>query len=292
MRGKTDSFIHPLPGYGGQYPNNWAGYIAFQPRTPEGYPNRRHLGVDYNGSGGGDSDLGMDVVCMGHGIVEACIYWDGKSYGFGNHVFVRHELSDRLYEAFKQPPWGIDSRIVYSHYAHLDKIAVRVGQEISKGELIGKCGKSGTSWAHLHSELRKPTGMGYESYPSSEPLEWQRSYYFDNYVVAANYSEDASTTTSTTESTSSSTTTTTHTTTETTTESTNTTTETSISTSSSTTSSSTSTTSQTIPPDGAEPPSNGEDDDTYPSDPTSLLWALQELTRIIAEIIKFIFGKK
>jgi len=279
---KADSFAHPLPGYGGQYPNNWAGYIAFQPRTPEGYPNRRHLGVDYNGPGGGDTDLGMDVVSMGHGIVEACIYWDGKSYGFGNHVFVRHELSDRLYEAFKLPPWGIDSRIVYSHYAHLDKIAVSPGQEVSKGDLIGKNGKSGTSWAHLHCELRKPTGKGYESYPSSEPLEWQRSYYFDTFVVAENYSEDAPTTT-TTESTSSSTSS------STTTEST---TQSSSSTSSSTTSSSTTTTSQTLPPVPPEPPTDGEDDLPPVSDPSGLLWALQELTRIIIEIIKLLFGKK
>lgn len=179
---KADSFTHSLPGYGGRYPNSWAGYVHLQQRTAENRPDLRHLGDDYNGPGGGNSDIGMDVVAVAAGVVEACIFWDGKSYGFGNHIFIRHELEDKLYEALKAR-FGIDSRILYSHYAHLDKIAVRAGDEVDKGQLIGKCGNSGTTYGHEHNEIRKATGLGYESYPSARPVDWINQYYFTPFTT-------------------------------------------------------------------------------------------------------------
>ena len=42
-----------------------------------------------------------------------------------------------------------------SGYYHLSEIAVQAGQEVERGELIGKAGSTGLSTgAHLHWELR------------------------------------------------------------------------------------------------------------------------------------------
>lgn len=185
---KTDSFVQPISPIGGQYPGSWPGYIHLQPRTADTppRPDLRHIGDDYNGPGGGNSDLGMDVKCLGDGVVEACIFWNGSSYGFGNHIFIRHELTEELYQAIKRD-YGIDSRILYSHYAHLSKIAVNVGQEVNKGQLIAKLGNSGTVYAHVHVELRKATGLGYESYPSFKPVEWINQYYLPPYLAITKY---------------------------------------------------------------------------------------------------------
>ena len=158
--------------FGGQYPSNWAGYTFLQPRTPEGKPNLRHIGVDYNGTGPGNSDLGLDVLCIAHGFVEKVIKWNGKG-GYGNHVFVKHELSQKLKDKYGE--------VIYSHYAHLNDIVCTQGQDIDQGMLIGHVGKSGTQYAHLHLEIKKPTGLGYESYPSDKPETWLKQYYFDPY---------------------------------------------------------------------------------------------------------------
>ena len=57
--------------------------------------------------------------------------------------------------------WGL-----YSLYGHLSEILVQEGQEVSRGDLIGRLGNTGLSTgAHLHWEMRVG-GV------AVNPLEW------------------------------------------------------------------------------------------------------------------------
>ena len=168
----ANEFCQPINPIGGTYPINWSGYAFLQPLG--GGRKGVHVGIDYNGPGGGNTDLGFDIFSVANGIVEKLISWDGKSVGYGNHLFIRHELSPYL-----QKKYGIG--VIYSHYAHLEAFRCFEGQEVTKGQVIAKLGKSGTELGHLHLETRKPTGRGYNDYPSTQPLDWLRKYYFDPY---------------------------------------------------------------------------------------------------------------
>ena len=166
----SNEFSQPINPIGGTYPTSWAGYVHKQPRTAEGLPNSRHIGDDYNGPGGGNTDLGFDVSAVANGVVEKVIPWNKKA-GYGNHLFIKHELTPYL-----QKKYGC--KIIYSHYAHLESFRCFEGQEVSKGQVIAKLGNTGTKYAHLHLEIRKPTGRGYEDYPTNQSVDWIDKYYF------------------------------------------------------------------------------------------------------------------
>lgn len=181
---QADSFVHPIK-YAGNYDSFWPGYKHLQSRAGEGLPNNVHLGDDYNGAGAGNADLGMDVVAVANGIVEAVIQAYG--YGFGKHIFIRHELTWGVRAKLLQL-WGVNvpTPFIYSHYAHLNDFKISTGAEVKKGQLIAHLGNSGTQYAHTHLELRRPTGLGYESYPGkltspvtafTAPLSWINQYY-------------------------------------------------------------------------------------------------------------------
>lgn len=88
---------------------------------------RAHLGTDYA------APTGTPVRTVGDGVVE----FAGVQNGFGNVVFVKHRNSH------------------VTVYAHLSRIGVRVGQQVSQGQNIGAVGSTG--WAtgpHLHFEFR------------------------------------------------------------------------------------------------------------------------------------------
>ena len=88
---------------------------------------RAHLGVDYG------APTGTPVRTVGDGIVE----FAGVQNGFGNVVMIKHNASD------------------LTVYAHLSRIDVRHGQNVSQGQRVGAVGATG--WAtgpHLHFEFR------------------------------------------------------------------------------------------------------------------------------------------
>lgn len=102
----------------------------------------RHLGEDWNGVRGGDSDLGDPVYTIGHGLVT---YASDPRGAWGKVVIVRH--------AFREPTTG-QLLCCQTLYSHLDRIDVKVGQILKRGDQVGTIGTgNGRYPAHLHFEL-------------------------------------------------------------------------------------------------------------------------------------------
>lgn len=102
----------------------------------------RHMGEDWNGNGGGNSDLGDPVYTVGHGLVTYAADARGR---WGKVVIVRH--------AFREPTSG-KVLCCQTLYGHLDRIDVQLGQLVKRGDQIGAIGTNrGMFPAHLHSEL-------------------------------------------------------------------------------------------------------------------------------------------
>lgn len=113
-----------------------------------GYWPNGHLGEDWNGRGGGDSDLGAPIYAMGRGVV---IFSQNIGVGWGNCILVRHifrEADGRL-------------AMVDSLYAHLLERKVKLHDLVEKGQLVGTMGgNNGMYPVHLHFEVRKNLHIG------------------------------------------------------------------------------------------------------------------------------------
>ncbi|MFV0304903.1 MAG: M23 family metallopeptidase [Moheibacter sp.] len=110
-----------------------------------------HLGDDWNGINGGNSDLGDPIYSIANGKV--ILAKDIKG-GWGKVVRIVHTFED--------------GNQVESLYAHCDSIFVEKNQTVKKGTKIGTIGTAdGQYLAHLHFEIRTdvslPIGRGYSS---------------------------------------------------------------------------------------------------------------------------------
>jgi murein DD-endopeptidase MepM/ murein hydrolase activator NlpD len=117
-----------------------------------------HFGEDWNGRAGGNSDLGDPVYSCADGIVTFA--HDVKT-GWGNVVLIRH--------AYRDPTSG-KVKFIDSLYGHLDKMSVKVGKSVKRGQQIGTIGTNrGMYPAHLHFEMRHDItiGMHRNSAPST-----------------------------------------------------------------------------------------------------------------------------
>ncbi|MEO7175010.1 MAG: M23 family metallopeptidase, partial [Saprospiraceae bacterium] len=89
---------------------------------------RMHEGLDFAAS------VGTHIQASGNGKV---VNIERERGGYGNNIEIDHG-------------YGYTTK-----YAHMSSIIVKVGQNVTKGELIGKVGNTGTSTApHLHYEVR------------------------------------------------------------------------------------------------------------------------------------------
>ena len=96
-----------------------------------------HLGDDWNGVGGGNSDLGDPIYAIANGYVSHAEELGG---GWGNVVRIIHKYKNTYYQ---------------SVYAHCQTVNVTKGDFIEKGESIGAIGNAdGIYLAHLHLEIR------------------------------------------------------------------------------------------------------------------------------------------
>jgi hypothetical protein len=143
--------------------------------TAEGYYIARsfrsngHLGDDWNGVKGGDTDYGDPVYAIGHGVV---VFAKNYHVGWGNVVIIRHAYHE-----------GFALRYVDSLYGHLADFTVREGQIVRRGQQIGRIGSNNGMYdAHLHFEIRKNINIG--MYRSSFPRDGT-NYYVPNQFIAA-----------------------------------------------------------------------------------------------------------
>lgn len=88
-----------------------------------------HTGIDFT------APIGTEIYSTGNGIVSK-VETEGR--GYGNNVIINHGFG---YETL---------------YGHMSKIKVRPGQRVTRGEIIGLVGNSGSSTGpHCHYEVIK-----------------------------------------------------------------------------------------------------------------------------------------
>ncbi|MBK5284947.1 MAG: M23 family metallopeptidase [Bacteroidia bacterium] len=86
-----------------------------------------HSGIDFT------APMGTEIYATGNGVVEKV---ELNGHGYGSNVIINHDFG---YQTL---------------YGHMSKIKVRQGQKISRGDIIGYVGNSGTSTGpHLHYEV-------------------------------------------------------------------------------------------------------------------------------------------
>jgi murein DD-endopeptidase MepM/ murein hydrolase activator NlpD len=126
-----------------------------------GFQPNGHLGEDWNGTAGGDTDLGAPVTSTAYGLV---IFARDFRLGWGNVVIIRHAYME-----------GGQVAYVDSLYGHLNEILVREGQQVQRGQKIGTIGNNhGMYNAHLHFEMRKNlrVGMARSAFPRDFTTYW------------------------------------------------------------------------------------------------------------------------
>lgn len=114
----------------------------------QGFLQNNHLGDDWNGVNGGDSDFGDSFHAASNGYV---IFSGnlGRRSGWGKVVRVIHKIENHPLE------------FVETLYAHCDKVMVNEGDYLKKGDQIGTIGNAdGLYKAHLHFEIRHDIYMG------------------------------------------------------------------------------------------------------------------------------------
>lgn len=165
--GESSRYLETCPLAGGFVfpvgPPDAQGYYNAQP-----FGKNNHLGEDWNGTGGGNTDLGDPIYAIAKGIV---FHAKQAGPGWGNVVRVYHNIGT-----------GDEPRFVESLYAHLDTLDVSEADIVAKGQRLGTMGNvDGRYYAHLHLEVRTrigmPIGGGYSSDTEGfvEPTEFIRS---------------------------------------------------------------------------------------------------------------------
>lgn len=130
----TDGFDYPVGKPDGK------GYYDAQ-----GFTKNNHLGEDWNGVKGGNSDLNDPVYAIANGYVS---YSENGGPGWGNIIRIVHCIK------------GAPNRYVESLYGHVKTMLVREGQWVKRGDRIATIGDAnGVYIAHLHLELRHKVDM-------------------------------------------------------------------------------------------------------------------------------------
>ena len=150
------------------WPPGWRDATGYGPQTPQNYVNNYrayHTGVDLNYGSLPDSDFGMNVFSSASGVV---VFANSLST-WGNIVIIQHD-----------PLRSVTGLVMYGRYAHLNAIAVQVGQRVTRGQVIGTVGKGEFNRfaAHLHFDLSPTTTLTRSpgDWPGLDLARLQRTY--------------------------------------------------------------------------------------------------------------------
>lgn len=112
-----------------------------------GFRSGGHVGEDWDGVRGGDTDLRDPIYSVGDGIV---VFARDVHLGWGNVIIVRHAYRENG-----------NIRYVDALYGHLNSMLVSRGQRVTRGQQIATMGTAhGQYDAHLHFEIRKNLEIG------------------------------------------------------------------------------------------------------------------------------------
>jgi Peptidase family M23 len=158
----AETFDFPVGAESGSYTYNAQPFMMMN--EARGAP---HLGDDFNGIGGQNTDLGDFVFAAADGLV---VYTGIPSEGWGNVIIMNHKL--------------LDGNMIQTMYAHLYRINVKLDQLVGRGEKIGLIGNAdGLYAAHLHYEMRVGDGVdiggGYSANPLNriDPTKFTQEHY-------------------------------------------------------------------------------------------------------------------
>lgn len=134
-----------------------------------------HSGDDLNLKTGGDTDLGQPLYAVADGRIVYYHNYSHPSSRFGRHMFLECET--------------IRGRRWY-HYAHCQEITNEI-KFVKEGDLIGRVGKSGTTYAHLHLAVLKidPATM-YDGIDSIARNVEELNLYWEKFELLESSQED------------------------------------------------------------------------------------------------------
>lgn len=107
---------------------------------------------------------GIDISCYTHrdniySVADGIVTFAGKQSGYGYCVEIKHVF---------------ENETIYSFYAHLSKVKVKLNEAVTQGQIIGNEGgepgsdpnPGNSTGHHLHFELRKNSGFGNDINPT------------------------------------------------------------------------------------------------------------------------------
>ena len=127
------------------YPVGWPDAKGYY--DARSFGKKGHMGSDWNGVHGGNTDLGDPVYVAADGLV---IFSGYAGPGWGDCMIVAHRLPGRFRD-----------RQIETFYGHVQDRFARVGETVTRGQKIGTIGTAyGRYVAHLHFEIRRRPWMG------------------------------------------------------------------------------------------------------------------------------------
>ena len=122
--------VGSMTGWGWPTDSGWTMSSGYSYRSsPFGKGRELHTGLDISGTG-----YGSKIYATNNGVVEIAEY----HYSYGNHVVINHNNG------------------YMTLYGHMSKIAVKKGQTVAKGQVIGYVGMTGSATGpHVHYEVWK-----------------------------------------------------------------------------------------------------------------------------------------